>query len=302
MSETSVQVESAVRFAEKEWEKTREQIHLILSFIWRFEGATLVGYGAFFIWIISQARDPEPIVNPLWYVGAGIVFQLVLILRLKVEYAILMCLSVYSKILEEVIITSGNVLYFDAKGIPHCEKPPEYVDLIERVSRLPLLGPSLGRFLLYTRKDGRLARSNTNSHSSRNNDGSQHTQSGVHVDDFDISRSVELASNRSFQSSSDHRTEQEKSNSNLVALGWERFLWNAKPDQFSFRVMASRYTNTALGLFLIFCAQLFLGLMIFFSTPEHSNHLADAPAAFRLIEAFIDSLASVLDPLMLVHH
>lgn len=301
ISETNLQIEAAVKFAEKEWGRTREQIHLILSFIWRFEGATLVGYGAFFIWIISQARVVEPIINPLWYIGAGIMFQLVLILRLKVEYAILMCLSVYSKILEEVIIASGNALYFDGKGIPHCEKPPEYVDLMERVSRLPLLGPSLGRFLLNTRKDDKLAPSSTTSHSSRNEDGSEHTQSSVRADNSVITQDVEFKSIRDFKSSPDHRTEQEKCNPRLVALGWERFLWNAKPDQFSFRVIASRYSNTALGLFLILCAQLFLGLVIFFSAPEQSNSLADAPATFRLVEAFVDSLAGVLDPLMLLH-
>ncbi|ETD84378.1 hypothetical protein [Rhodobacter capsulatus] len=106
----------AVQFAILEWERTREQVHLLLGAIWRFEAYVVAGYAAFFS-VITTRIESEPgdinkvlgfIVKPDLMVFVGLAFLFIVAHRLTVEYAILMRLAEYTRHLEEYIYLNGS--------------------------------------------------------------------------------------------------------------------------------------------------------------------------------------------------
>ncbi|WP_155846164.1 hypothetical protein [Celeribacter ethanolicus] len=93
-------------FALSEWKQTREQIHLLLNTIWRFEGLTIAGYAAFYAWLFSEYYQ-----NHSYSVFIALIIACTVTLlvktRLNIEYAILMVLADYSKVIEHHIYQNG---------------------------------------------------------------------------------------------------------------------------------------------------------------------------------------------------
>lgn len=97
-----------VAFAWAEWEKTREQVHLLLTAIWRFEGFVVAGYAAFFSTLIARSVSASSSSQSFIMLGVGFAFLVVVAHRLRVEYAILMRLADYTKTLEKYIYGNGH--------------------------------------------------------------------------------------------------------------------------------------------------------------------------------------------------
>lgn len=90
-------------FSYQEWLKVREQIHLLLTAIWRFEIICISGYAVFFGWFLSKYTPTDTNPEKLYLLCASTFFSLLVFSRLKVEYGILMVLAEYSKELEDYL-------------------------------------------------------------------------------------------------------------------------------------------------------------------------------------------------------
>ncbi|KAB0679047.1 hypothetical protein [Aureimonas leprariae] len=123
MSDHILPSDGKTEFAIKEWEKTREQVHLLLQAIWRFEAASILGLAAFYAWYFST-RDTgitftkfffghddnlEPGLEHDFLILVPIIFSFAIRHRLKIEYGILVRLGDYSKRIEDYVYRAqGN--------------------------------------------------------------------------------------------------------------------------------------------------------------------------------------------------
>ncbi|PTR13401.1 hypothetical protein ACN9JG_21025 (plasmid) [Cereibacter azotoformans] len=97
---------TSIAFANAEWRAIREQINILLQAIWRFESLVLGGYAAFYAWILSGKLPGEASVSLL--VLVALLFSLLVLHRIKIEYSILMTLASYSRLLEDYIYASSS--------------------------------------------------------------------------------------------------------------------------------------------------------------------------------------------------
>lgn len=92
-------------FLLKEWEQTREQVHLLLQAIWRFEAASILGLAAFYAWYFARLWPAQgaPIQDmpSIWITLVPALFATAICHRLLVEYRLLMRLAEYCRTVEK---------------------------------------------------------------------------------------------------------------------------------------------------------------------------------------------------------
>lgn len=105
------------QFALAEWTKTREQVHLILQAIWKFESTSILGIAGFYAWYLSTSRIDYigylsglqtsliggERVSLAWLATA---FSVIILHRLKIEYGILNRLGAYTRSIEGIVFRS----------------------------------------------------------------------------------------------------------------------------------------------------------------------------------------------------
>ncbi len=96
-STTSVEAED---FSIQEWHHIRNQIHLLLSTIWRFEIAAISGYAIFFSWFLGSAAHRIGGYSILVLITST-AFAHLIKKRLSIEYGILIRLGEYSEMIEK---------------------------------------------------------------------------------------------------------------------------------------------------------------------------------------------------------
>jgi hypothetical protein len=116
-------VEDARGFAFAEWQSLRERSTQVLQACWRLEAGSLAAFAAFYSWYFARAAPPD--LGDSWvrqmqekaWADAGLamvplIFSILVIHRLKIEYSVLFRLSEYLRKLEYVLYSKS------ARGFP----------------------------------------------------------------------------------------------------------------------------------------------------------------------------------------
>lgn len=96
-------------FLIEEWKVTREQVHIVLQAIWRFEATTILALAGFYAWFFNaHAVTPgaTSVLDNLTAVLLAFVpvaMSFAILGRLKIEYSILIRLGSYTKQIEDYL-------------------------------------------------------------------------------------------------------------------------------------------------------------------------------------------------------
>ncbi|UZD91166.1 hypothetical protein [Cognatishimia activa] len=90
-------------FALLEWGSCRDQLNALLSAIWRLEITVISGYAVFYAWLLGKMTGKTIGFDPTVVLFASTAFSMLIFIRLKVEYGILLTLGNYSKKLESFL-------------------------------------------------------------------------------------------------------------------------------------------------------------------------------------------------------
>ncbi len=85
-------------FAIEEWKDLRQQVNILLSAIWKLEMSTIGGLAIYYAWYFtyeSSLKSGDLTVVHVASLVAPVIFLPLIIIRLKIEYAILMRLGQY---------------------------------------------------------------------------------------------------------------------------------------------------------------------------------------------------------------
>lgn len=111
--ETSLELDLDLKsFAREEWKQIREQIHILLQAIWRFEIFSIAGLALFYSWFLSISGKYTT-ENAALILSSPFLFSIVILARLKIEYCILLRLAQYSNSIEGFIYTDKYITYKD---------------------------------------------------------------------------------------------------------------------------------------------------------------------------------------------
>jgi hypothetical protein len=126
--------EALQSFALGEWKVLREQMHLLLSAIWRLEMATIGGLAIYYGWTLTHISGIDSASVKFLLAFVPTLFVIAVIQRLRVEYAILMRLGEYCLLVEGLHYSSeksSNLIgwqhYIDKDGNAPDDIPYEKV-------------------------------------------------------------------------------------------------------------------------------------------------------------------------------
>ena len=104
---------SISQFSILEYEMVRGQINLLLNAIWRLEMGAVAGFAIFYSWAVTVVDRNEEVFGLPYFLIFLIPFaiSILLLARLKIEYALLMRLGQYSNRLERLLY-GGYPLHF----------------------------------------------------------------------------------------------------------------------------------------------------------------------------------------------
>ncbi len=94
-------------FARAEWEENRVRRARVERIVGRIEFIGLIGYALFFAWFLIGFGVPDGLIRVFVLLAGATFLSVMLLLRLKAEYATLMTLNDYGREIENYVYAKG---------------------------------------------------------------------------------------------------------------------------------------------------------------------------------------------------